>query len=455
MRRLPFFWFDVFLIVATIIFGVVLARLLVGYHSFIIPFGLLVALIVSFFTLIKPENALYFIIVSMVLSPEINLGRVPGRAIVVRAEDIVIIMVFFSWLVWQITHGQFKKTIISALDLPLLLMVIVWFVSTSGGVISGRLNPVKAMFYVLKYVEYYILYFLVVNTAEVTENHLKKYLLVGLICCLIVAGYAYLLMPKYERVFMPFDTEAGIPGGESGTLGGYLLFMISLLFGFFVTIRKPRRWIYLLFIVFLVPPFIRSLSRASFYAIVPALVFLFILAPPEEKIKLVLVLSAGFFLLSIFAPGLRQSVLRRLRETFTGKEYVQVGPVSLPLEMSAAARVDTWRKALTQWVVEHPLFGYGVTGVGLSDAQYPLIIGETGLIGFFSFLFLIYNIFHIAFYVFRKATQEYWRALALGLIVGLVGFLFQSIAVNTFIIIRIMEPFWFVVGLIARKYVAT
>jgi hypothetical protein len=35
-----------------------------------------------------------------------------------------------------------------------------------------------------------------------------------------------------------------------------------------------------------------------------------------------------------------------------------------------------------------------------------------------------------------------------GLIAGLVGLLVHAIGANTFIIVRIMEPFWFVTGII-------
>jgi len=38
--------------------------------------------------------------------------------------------------------------------------------------------------------------------------------------------------------------------------------------------------------------------------------------------------------------------------------------------------------------------------------------------------------------------------LAIGFIAGFVGLLFHSIGANTFIIVRIMEPFWFFAGII-------
>jgi hypothetical protein len=40
------------------------------------------------------------------------------------------------------------------------------------------------------------------------------------------------------------------------------------------------------------------------------------------------------------------------------------------------------------------------------------------------------------------------RGLSVGLIAGLVGLLVHAIGANTFIIVRIMEPFWFLAGII-------
>ena len=40
------------------------------------------------------------------------------------------------------------------------------------------------------------------------------------------------------------------------------------------------------------------------------------------------------------------------------------------------------------------------------------------------------------------------RGLSVGLIAGLAGLLVHALAANTFIIVRIMEPFWFLTGIV-------
>ena len=48
----------------------------------------------------------------------------------------------------------------------------------------------------------------------------------------------------------------------------------------------------------------------------------------------------------------------------------------------------------------------------------------------------------------RETEEPYYRGLITGFIAGFVGLVVHAIGVNTFIIVRIMEPFWFFVGII-------
>lgn len=48
----------------------------------------------------------------------------------------------------------------------------------------------------------------------------------------------------------------------------------------------------------------------------------------------------------------------------------------------------------------------------------------------------------------QNSISKIDQGLALGLMGALTALLMQSVAVNTFIIVRIMEPFWFLTGLV-------
>jgi hypothetical protein len=68
--------------------------------------------------------------------------------------------------------------------------------------------------------------------------------------------------------------------------------------------------------------------------------------------------------------------------------------------------------------------------------------------GLFAFFYLLYSVFRLALHQLRDTEEPYYLGLTTGFIAGFVGLVVHSIGANTFIIVRIMEPFWFFVGII-------
>jgi O-antigen ligase len=113
---------------------------------------------------------------------------------------------------------------------------------------------------------------------------------------------------------------------------------------------------------------------------------------------------------------------------------------------STSERLLGYKSALEAWM-RRPILGYGVTGGFFLDAQYPRTLMETGIVGFATLLWLVWAVFKSGLGAFREARDDDDRGLALGFVAGLVGLLTHAIGSNTFIIIRIMEPFWFFAGI--------
>ena len=49
----------------------------------------------------------------------------------------------------------------------------------------------------------------------------------------------------------------------------------------------------------------------------------------------------------------------------------------------------------------------------------------------------------------KEVQTPYFKGLCIGFLAGYIGLLVHAIGANTFIIVRIMEPFWFFAGIIA------
>ena len=52
--------------------------------------------------------------------------------------------------------------------------------------------------------------------------------------------------------------------------------------------------------------------------------------------------------------------------------------------------------------------------------------------------------------VFREVERPLFKGLALGYLSGFMGLLFHAIGSNSFIIIRIAEPFWFFTAIVIK-----
>jgi O-antigen ligase len=124
---------------------------------------------------------------------------------------------------------------------------------------------------------------------------------------------------------------------------------------------------------------------------------------------------------------------------------LRVGGIGL--EESAAKRFLVWPFIAGKWP-EHPLLGFGITGIGFLDSQYPLVIGEVGAVGFALFVWIRWRLLAITVKTFRTAQDPLAKGLSLGFLAGFVGLLVHALAGNIFIIVRIMEPFWFVAAIV-------
>jgi hypothetical protein len=440
------------IIITYFITRVVLQRPSLITIAIILAVGILA---ISFFS---PYTGLTFLVFSMLLSPELKLAGVPGRDVVVRIDDLLIFAVFFGWFARSVFTKKIEVVLTEVLT-PMFFYTLVCIISTYFGITSGIVAFKKAFFYILKYTEYFIIYFLTTQIVQ-TKQQLKNLVIAFLITSVVVNIYGISLIGKVPRIYAPFDApgaEAALTGGEVGageanTYGGYLIIVISLLVSLFCYSELPTiNFLYLFLIIFSLIPLAYTKSRSSYFGFVPMVLTIIFLT--EKKRTLILSGLLLLFALSpIVFPSATATVVDRIKETFAGPSWSEEEAVILGFkvkELSALARVNSWKKAISEFIPKRPILGFGVTGVGLVDSQIPLIIGETGLLGVVAFLWLVFSVFKSSIYTFKTAQDTLLKSISLCVISSLVGLLFHSVGANTFIIIRIMEPFWFLCGLVS------
>jgi O-antigen ligase len=248
-----------------------------------------------------------------------------------------------------------------------------------------------------------------------------------------------LQIPSGERVSAPFEGKEG----EPNTFGGYLLFILCLAIGIYLHDVSPRIKIALLVLsALIIFPFFYTLSRASYTGIIFSFLALIVLS--KKKFLLVSVMSALIIAGIMIKP---EAVLSRVKYTFQERQANLAKIGNIYLDPSSTERIVSWANSLKAWK-KNPLLGRGVTGFPFIDGQYILLLSEGGIIGFLAFSWLLWSILKHSLSVLRKMDDELYKGLTLGFITGFIGLTIHAVTANTFIIVRIMEPFWFIAGTI-------
>lgn len=418
----------------------------------------LVSVVLIFISFNSPVRSIIFLIYSMLLSPEIGVGEVPGRSVVVRYDDIFLIIIFITWLVKNALSKGRPFIIKTPILIPLFSYTTIYIISTILGIMRGDISWKKSVFYVLKYTEYFILYFMSLNILS-EEKSLERFFKHGFIVLLIVVAYSFYYYLNatgdFIRTTAPFEAPLNKPQeSEPASLGGYYFLAVFLILGYLSETSDIKRIVLMILVLMAIYlSFLLTFSRASYYGmIVGVLAFLFVL----KKRKFVFMYLIVFFVLfSIFLPGISDKVKARIKSTYEG-EYatnIVMTPFGMVrLEDSAYARYKSLENVILNVIPHYPLLGKGVTGIGLGDNQYALLLGESGILGFLAFWWLIFSVMIMAIKVYRFSDDILGRVLGIGIFCATWAFLGQGIGVNTFIIIRIMEPYWFCVAVLTIAY---
>ena len=400
------------------------------------------ALVIFTISFINIEWGLYILIFSMLLSPEIMTGETGratlGRGVTLRLEDFLLAVIGLSWFARNAVRKELGLFLKTPLNKAILFYGLACILSTGLGVMTGRVEIKTGSLYVLKYLEYFIVFFMMVNHVRNTEQ-IKRFVFCLFLTCFIVSIIGIFQIPGGGRVSAPFEGEIG----EPNTFGGYLLFIGVVAAGLLAkTENLKTKQILAVLILCIIPPFLFTQSRSSYLAIIPALMVLGLMA--DRRIIILGVLVLALLISPLFLP---EAVKNRVMYTFTqpeAKGQILIGDIRL--DTSTSARLVSWKEVLQNWP-KHPLLGYGVTGYQFVDAQFPRVLVETGILGFIAFCYLLFSIFKVTLNNLKELKTPFFQGIGIGFLAGFVGLIVHAIGANTFIIVRIMEPFWFFAGI--------
>lgn len=418
-------------------------------HTYVRVSGITLALAINLLvfgaTVLRVDFGVYLLVIAMLLSPEIQTapeGRA-FRAVNIRYDDVLIVVVFLGVMVKQTWEGKHVLWRPCPINRGIYSYYAVCIISC----LLALRNDVplwdekSAALVMLKMAEFYMIFFMV-GSAIRNLDQVRKQLILFFLVAIIVSVYAlYSRAGAMERVGAPFEKG----GTEPNTLGGYLVIVMCVASGLFI--YAPTRFKRLLtFAVFLTAflPFVFTLSRASYIAFLAALVVFGVVFRSKA---ILLCLAAILILFPFVAP---KDVQDRVNYTFqrgSGEDVVIAGrDTGLNVDKSTYERIYVWQKVrynLRVW----PWFGGGITWDRVLDSQYALVIIETGLFGLAAFVFMQFRLLKTLRQAYLWSHDWLAKGLCVGVFTTTIALMVHSMGTISFLIVRIMEPYWFLVAL--------
>ncbi len=376
----------------------------------------------------------------MLFSPQVVGGQTAAREITFRMDDLLLFIIVLTWLARTAIYKELAVFRLTPLHTPIALFMVASLLATLFGMARGNVSAASGLFFNLKILEYFIIFFMVVNHVK-EEKEIKTFVILILIVALFVNFYALSQVPSGERVSAPFERY-----GEPNTLGGYLVVIISLTLALFLLRSFGQRTNLLIpLLVLSGASMMFTQSRGSWIGLILMSAPFMLLSP-----KRIFFITGAIFLLLALPYIAPESTKERFTGTFRpdpGFEQTERF-MGKGLDPSASERLTGYKKGFEKWK-KRPLLGYGVTGAGFIDGTFIRILVETGIVGIALFLFLLWRMALFLWNAYRSEDDPFFKALFLGMLGALTGLIGHSISASSFIVVRIMEPFWFLMGLAA------
>jgi len=128
------------IILAVIIIAVFLGKTITGY-SYKVAIALALSALIFVLTFINTDAGLAVLIFSMLLSPEIMIGQLPGRDIIIRFDDLLLMVITLAWLAKAAINKGLALFIKTPLNKAIGVYIMICLIATSRGAALCYLTP--------------------------------------------------------------------------------------------------------------------------------------------------------------------------------------------------------------------------------------------------------------------------------------------------------------------------
>jgi hypothetical protein len=387
--------------------------------------GIAVGAIVYLATFVDILLGLSFLILCIGFSPEVSFAGLDQ----LRLEDFIVPALLLGWIARAAKERErFGPLRIGGVATAYFAVMVL---STLIGLAAGTTPPVRALTTLAKYVEYFILYLIVLHNVR-TGPEFRALVLVALgtaAASSLLSATGYLGVTDGSRSHGPTSETANI-------YGGYLVLHLAIAVGLVLHSSTGLGRMAALATAAVITYCVgHTYSRTSYSALGAALLAFGIL---RER-RLLPVLAIGVLLAPLFVSG---NVLSRV--STIGGVAVGEGPSSWQ------SRVYAWQWTLERMSGFDYFFGSGIGSVVLGDIdnEYVRALADTGIAGLICFLVLLARYMMEVDRAYRAIpSQGFHKGAAAGFWIAAAALAVHGIGATSFTSIRTMEAFVVLAGL--------
>jgi hypothetical protein len=419
------------LLITLVPLGLLLYGLIRGTEADLhLQIGVAAGFLVYIVTFIDLTLGLAIMIACVGLSPELTIGGLQN----LRLEDFVVPALLISWITRMMQQRIPLAPLLVTPALPFYAAAIV--LSTLVGVAAGTTSLMTAVLYMGKFVEFFLIYVLLVNSITKREEFR------ALACFTILVAVASAMMVSNAFADERSPGRLNGPLGETANMyGGYLILNIGIALGLFLQARSgPGRFGGAAAVVLLGIPLLYTYSRTSFVAIMAA-ALLFGVFKDRRLLVVALIVS---LLTSLIAPESIWYRIYSISGVATGNE-----------PSSWSSRLWAWQLAGGRALHENPILGFGLASIklGMVDNEYVRVLVDNGILGLGLFLWVLIGLgIKATRLTSRLPAQTFERGYASGYWISFAAMAIHAIGATSYTSIRTMESFIVITGLFGALY---
>ena len=331
------------------------------------PVLLLLAAIMGSLSFFRPKLGLLAILVFILISSDVTVGRgeETARAVSIRIEDILLALVSGGWILNRAKTRTLSVVKYVPVYKYIVAMSFIIMLATIIGYFQETVTIKRGFFFAMKRLEYFWIFFMVLNMFETKEEGRRAMQIMlwfgaGVAVIGIIQSF---LAPASALVEGGITATSGF--NRSNTLGDTFLIYLGLVLGILIFAQSKRRIIFyrILLFMFLIA-IILTKSRGAYVA-VPPIIFICLYLSRKTRILYILLTLSALALAVYLTPylffGKEANILASKHIGDVSNQFESIGDVMLEgtaADSSLKARVTGWRSALPQ-IFRYPLFGQG------------------------------------------------------------------------------------------------